>query len=481
MSYDNESVSITREAKNTRLKNPHIIRYVRFFLAVCLILMLRLDMPIVTAGAQGPNYTAYTDVPTSSPYYSAIQYMTDNRVMSGYSTNPPCDTGIPCFRPNDNATRGAICKIIVNAESLPTHTPYPNWTFTDVPPDNTFYSYVETIYYYGIAIGYPCGDVGEPCDSQSRRYFHVGYNATRGQVAKMIVKASHEIRAFLNPPDNTFTDVPVGSTFFQYVETVAGYNEMQGHPCDGLGEPCDPQNRQYFGVNTLIVHGDVAKSVFLDTLFTVGFGHNSAYPGSNNYYCHTSDPSSCSDPNATCSPPDPAFLPGVEAAYNDDYGAYTKYVQMGREMSFDANAKNWLVCASLSNSLITMAFHAQNNGGQGCTNGEYYQPLFSTNLPGPITFIVKPACGLDQSEARIKSGGAPVLLTDSAGYFAQVVWLGNESTGYNGQLNIDNYLLNGSSVLHRDFMQKLCYTQGSDGSSHPGAKYGVWSCDAPSE
>ena len=34
--------------------------------------------------------------------------------------------------------------------------------FTDVPPGNTFYAFVNNIYAQGLVTGYPCGGLGEP-------------------------------------------------------------------------------------------------------------------------------------------------------------------------------------------------------------------------------------------------------------------------------------------------------------------------------
>ena len=59
----------------------------------------------------------------------------------------------------------------------------------DVPPTHPFYPYVETVAQRNVAGGYPCGGVGEPCDSQNRPYFRPYAPTTRAQLAKMLFQA----------------------------------------------------------------------------------------------------------------------------------------------------------------------------------------------------------------------------------------------------------------------------------------------------
>ncbi len=107
--------------------------------------------------------------------------------MSGYecgSPGEPCITGRPYFRPNANATRGQISKIVSNTagySEIPTEQ-----TFEDVPPTHTFYREIQRLASRNIMGGYPCGGLGEPCLS-NRPYFRPGNNVTRGQSAKIVV------------------------------------------------------------------------------------------------------------------------------------------------------------------------------------------------------------------------------------------------------------------------------------------------------
>lgn len=67
----------------------------------------------------------------------------------------------------------------------------------------------------------------------NRRYFKPNKVVTRGQVAKMIAIASGRADPN-NPvlvPTQTFEDVPVGSTFHEYIEVLTEDQVMGGYPC----------------------------------------------------------------------------------------------------------------------------------------------------------------------------------------------------------------------------------------------------------
>jgi hypothetical protein len=59
--------------------------------------------------------------------------------------------------------------------------------FEDVPPSNTFYPYVSSIFADGITTGYLCGGPSEPCIPPfNRPYFRPNNNVTRGQMSKFL-------------------------------------------------------------------------------------------------------------------------------------------------------------------------------------------------------------------------------------------------------------------------------------------------------
>ena len=143
----------------------------------------------------------------------------------------------------------------------PTATPSPTCTstFTDVPPDSTFYSYIRCLACRDIVNGYPCGGPGEPCNGNSDPYFRPGNNVTRGQIAKIVSNSAN----FQDPvADQTFEDVLPGSTFYLYIERLAVRDVISGYTCGSPGEPCvPPGNRPYFRPNGHASRGQLSKIV----------------------------------------------------------------------------------------------------------------------------------------------------------------------------------------------------------------------------
>src|SRR5215212_510935 len=97
--------------------------------------------PLMTAT---PCVVVFTDVPSSSPFYSYIRCLVCHQVVSGYQCGGPNE---PCpglyFRPGANITRGQLAKLVANSagfgETVTTQT------FQDVPPGSTFYQWVERL------------------------------------------------------------------------------------------------------------------------------------------------------------------------------------------------------------------------------------------------------------------------------------------------------------------------------------------------
>ena len=178
----------------------------------------------------------FTDVPPDSPFYSLIHCLTCREIVSGYDASPPCTTGVPCFLPGNNVTRGQMAKFVSNAAAYNDDVPANQQTFTDVPPSSTFWLYIERAYEHGVIGGYsdspPCA-TGTPC-------FLPGNNVTRGQAAKFVsIAASYNDD--VPPNQQTFTDAPPQSTFWIYVERVYLHGVISGYdtspPCT-TGAPC---------------------------------------------------------------------------------------------------------------------------------------------------------------------------------------------------------------------------------------------------
>ncbi len=119
--------------------------------------------PIIT-----PARPDFADVPPQNPFYGVIETAYREGVISGYADGT--------FRPNNEITRGQISKIISLAEGW-SLAPPPTPDFTDVPPENPFYPFVEAVATRGVASGY--------ADGTFRPY----NDATRAQLSKMLYNA----------------------------------------------------------------------------------------------------------------------------------------------------------------------------------------------------------------------------------------------------------------------------------------------------
>jgi hypothetical protein len=198
----------------------------------------------------------FTDVPPGSTFYPYVRCLSCRGIINGYTAG--CSSGNPCFRPNNNVTRGQLAKIISNAAGF--NDPQSTQLFQDVPPGSTFFDYIGRLASRGYMNGYPCGGLGEPCVPPANLpYFRPNNNATRGQISKIDSNA-----AGFNDPQSAqlFQDVAPGSTYFTYTARLASRNIMSGYACGGLGEPCvPPDNLPYFRPNNNATRGQTSKIV----------------------------------------------------------------------------------------------------------------------------------------------------------------------------------------------------------------------------
>ena len=148
----------------------------------------------------------------------------------------------------------ALARYMSGNISNPTSTPTPNVTatscpiqFSDVPSGSTFYDHVRCLACRQIVSGYPDGTFGP------------GNNVTRGQLSKIV---SNSAGYSENHTSQTFEDVPVGSTFYQFIERLSSRGFISGYQCGGPNEPCvPPANRPYFRPNNPVTRGQTAKIV----------------------------------------------------------------------------------------------------------------------------------------------------------------------------------------------------------------------------
>jgi hypothetical protein len=191
----------------------------------------------------GPNdIWAVGDIDNGSGELTQIQHFTG-----------PCSTPTPTITPTAPPTETPTA----TPTAPPTETPTAcAIQFTDVPLGSTFYDNIRCLACRGIVTGYPCGGPGEPCDPNNNPYFRPGNNVSRGQLSKIVSNAAGFSDA---QPDQLFEDVPVGSTFHDFIGRLATRGYISGYPCGGAGEPCGPNNLPYFRPNSQASRGQISK------------------------------------------------------------------------------------------------------------------------------------------------------------------------------------------------------------------------------
>jgi hypothetical protein len=207
-----------------------------------------------------PTPVQYTDLAPGNPFYGYVQALVAHNVLAGYTTNPPCVTGIPCVRPFDLVTRGQAAKIVANAAGFADPVPSTQQTFADVPPTQPFWLWIERLAGRQLISGYTCGGPGEPCDPQNRPYFRPQSDVRRGQLAKIVAGAAGLTQP-IPPAQQTFADVPPTQPFWLWIEEVATQGIIRGYTCGGAGEPCDAYNRPYFRSYNAANRGQTSKIV----------------------------------------------------------------------------------------------------------------------------------------------------------------------------------------------------------------------------
>jgi hypothetical protein len=223
--------------------------------------------PPATATPAPTCVLPFIDVEVYNPFHVFIRCLYCRGHINGYTTDPPCAGGAPCFRPYAQITRAQVAKIVANSAGLA--DPVNGQTFTDVPSSHPFYIYIERLAIRGLINGYTdparC-PTGVPC-------FEPAAPVTRGQLAKIAANAA----GFTDtPPPGTqsFADVPGSDPFWLYVERLSRRGIIDGYrcgttdvnPCLGVVETCDSLQRPYYRPCSYITRGQTSKIV-VNTFF----------------------------------------------------------------------------------------------------------------------------------------------------------------------------------------------------------------------
>jgi subtilase family serine protease len=168
----------------------------------------------------GQTYTVYEginflDVPSNDLFYTDIGKLAARGVTVG------CGGGNYC--PNSPVTREQMAAFIMRAtEEFNPPTPQ-SQRFTDVPPQNVFYNFIDRMAVLGITVG--CTpDHLQYCPSDPVR---------REQMAAFLLRGLGEF----NPPtpaSQRFTDVPSQNVFYNFIDRMAVLNITLGCTPDHL-------------------------------------------------------------------------------------------------------------------------------------------------------------------------------------------------------------------------------------------------------
>jgi subtilisin family serine protease len=160
-------------------------------------------------------------------------------VASPTPTTPPAST--PTTPPTSTPTIAPVATDTPTVAATPTVCTI---SFSDVPVGSTFYPFVHCLACLGIINGYPDGT------------FHPNGQVTRGQLSKIV---SNSAGFNDNQTTQMFEDVPVGSTFFQFIGRLASRGFISGYACGGPGEPCGPTHLPYFRPGNNATRGQISK------------------------------------------------------------------------------------------------------------------------------------------------------------------------------------------------------------------------------
>jgi hypothetical protein len=146
-------------------------------------------------------------VPLTNTFYNEIGKLSARGVTLG------CGNGQFC--PNDPVTREQMAAFIVR--SLGEFDPPTPATqrFSDVPPANTFYNFIDRLAALNTTVG--CGG-GNYCPTSP---------VLREQMAAFIMRALGETNP-PNPPFQRFNDVTSANTFYNFIDRMAVLNITQG-------------------------------------------------------------------------------------------------------------------------------------------------------------------------------------------------------------------------------------------------------------
>jgi Tol biopolymer transport system component len=166
---------------------------------------------------------AFTDVPTTHPFFDEISWMASAGISTGFQPGPT-------YKPDASVTRAAMSAFMYRLAGQPTFDDPVTPTFADVPTSHPFFSEIEWMAFEGITTGFP-GGLYKPADAVTRQSMSAFMYRLAGSPA------------FTPPGSPSFGDVPASHPFFTEVEWMVDEEITTGFP-GGLFKPAQDVTRQ---------------------------------------------------------------------------------------------------------------------------------------------------------------------------------------------------------------------------------------------
>ena len=189
-----------------------------------------------------PGSTFFQDVPDSSSFATAINWM----ARASISTGTPVQYERPLYKPTDPVSRQAMALFLFRFVDMTTPILFDapaDPTFADVPASSSFYSEIEWMADRDISTGTPQPSgkpLYKPLDAVSRQ-----------AMALFLQRVSGAVDGFVPPATPSFADVPTSSTFYAAIEWMKATGLSTGTPQPSgkpLYKPSDPVSRQAMAV-----------------------------------------------------------------------------------------------------------------------------------------------------------------------------------------------------------------------------------------
>ena len=187
-------------------------------------------------------------VPAGQTFVVVVNELAPNLLCPSYTlsvSGPACPVPTTPVPTSTSIIPTVTVQATLTVPPIPTTGPC-SVGFSDVPSGNAFYQQIMCLSCMGFAGGYQDGT------------FRPNSEITRGQLSKLVSNTAGFSDA---PTQQTFADVPEGSTFHMYVERMAQLGVIGGYPCGGPGEPCGVGNKPYFRPYANATRGQISKVV----------------------------------------------------------------------------------------------------------------------------------------------------------------------------------------------------------------------------